>query len=312
MRLLRRARSLIETVDPEKPDIRSEWLVARIRLSSTLSALTAESSGPSAGLDGLAEVRRLVEHVGDPLVKEELAGGVEHNRGLLLLNAGLIDDAITLSDAALVHYERRLAAGEPTPALAEMIVKSLWSRGTASTRLGLIGHAREDLTRAAALAGEHGLLDRAADASHSLGLLDLRVGDVPAALRRYESSERAYRDQDLEVPVLLGLHRAQALLAAGMADEAGGQLDGMLPEMRADHSITRNLADVELYRAAAAYMTDDLDLARAMAAGARRRMRRWGCETCVANATLVGLRVDTRLALRSGATPRSLPRRALA
>src|SRR5687767_10013436 len=112
MRLMRRAQSRTDSVDPVDPDIRAEWLVTRIRLSSSLAALAAETSGPAAGLDGLAEVRRLIEDVADPLVKEELRGGVEHNRGLLLLNAGLIEDAITVLDSALDHWERRIAAGE--------------------------------------------------------------------------------------------------------------------------------------------------------------------------------------------------------
>ncbi|MEU4746984.1 hypothetical protein AB0G02_41905, partial [Actinosynnema sp. NPDC023658] len=310
VRLLRRSRNLIEAVDPADPETRSAWHVARIRLWSTLAALAAESSGPAAGLDGLAEVRRLVEDVTDPLVRDELRGGVEHNRGLLLLNAGLIEDAITFFDAALDHYVQRRAGGDVGPQQVELEVKSLWSRGTAHTRLGSIRQARQDLTDAATLATAHGLLDRAADASHSLGLLDLRVGDVPAALRRYEHSERSYRENDLDVPVLLGLHRAQALMAAGLADEAGKQLDGMLPAMRDGHSITRDLADVELYRAVAAHMTGEFELARTMANSARQRMRRWGCETCVANATLIGLRIDTVVALRSGRVPRSLPRRA--
>jgi tetratricopeptide (TPR) repeat protein len=312
LRLLRRGRSLADSIDPTDPDTRSKWLVTRIRLSSTLSALLAESAGPAAGLDGLAEVRRLIEDVTDPVVQAELLGSVEHNRGLLLLNTGLIEEAIAVLDTALGHEERRLAAGEPAPALVEAVVKTLWSRGTAHTRLGSVSKARQDLTKAAALSTEHGLLDRAADANHSLGILDLRVGDVPSALRRYEQSERSYRDHGLDVPGLLSMHRAQALMAAGLADEAGTHLDSMLPVMRAEHSITRDLADVELYRAVAAYMTGDLDLARRMASSARQRMRRWGCDTCVANATLIGLRVDTVVALRSGRVPRSLPARALA
>ncbi len=312
LRLLRRGRKLADSIAPTDPDTRTAWLVARIRLLSTLSTLMAESAGPTAALDGLAEVRRLIADVTDPLVQAELLGSVEHNRGLLLLNTGLIENAIAVLDSALGHEERRLAAGEPVPSLVEPVVKSLWSLGTAHTRLGAVGRARQDLTRAAAMATEHGLLDRAADANHSLGILDLRVGDVPSALRRYENSERSYRDQNLDVPVLLGMHRAQALMAAGLADEAGIQLDSVLAVLRAEHGITRDLADVELYRAVAAYMTDDLDLARGMASSARQRMRRWGCDTCVANATLIGLRVDTVVALRSGRVPRSLPTRALA
>ncbi|MFE2756903.1 CHAT domain-containing protein [Actinosynnema sp. NPDC059335] len=311
VRLLRRGKNLADALDPHDPETREFWQVTRIRLSSTLAALDAENSGPGAALAGLAEVRRMVEDVADPLVKDELRGAVEHNRGLQMLNAGRIEDAIAVFDAALEHYEHRLAGGRPTRAVAELIVKSLWSRGTAHTRLGLISQARLDLTRAASLAAEHELWERAADANHSLGVLELRIGDVPAALRRYAHSERSFREQGLGVPVLLGLDRAQALMAAGLAEEAGSQLDGVLAELRAEHGLTRYLANVELYRAAAADMAGDLDLARAMASSARQRMRRWGCETCVANATLIGLRVDARLALRSGRVPRSLPRRAV-
>ncbi|MEU6148664.1 CHAT domain-containing protein [Actinosynnema sp. NPDC047251] len=302
VRDLRRGLSLADAINPADPGIRADWLVARIRLSSTLAALTAETAGPAAGLAGLDEVRRLIDQVTDPLLSAELCGSVEHNRGLLLLNAGRTEEGIAVLDGALDHEERRLAAGTPEPRLVEPIVKTLWSRGTAHTKLGSVAQARQDLTRAESLATEHGLTSRAADASHALGRLDLRVGDVPAALRRYESSERAYRAQDLDVPVLLGLHRAQALMAAGLADEAGNQLDTVLPALRAEESITRDLADVELYRAVAAYMTGEFDLARAMAASAWQRMRRWGCETCVANATLVALRVDTAVALAADET----------
>ncbi|MEU4806521.1 CHAT domain-containing protein [Actinosynnema sp. NPDC023587] len=312
VRDLRRGLSLADAINPADPELRADWLVARIRLSSTLAALMAESAGPAAGLAGLDDVRQLIEQVADPLLRAELFGSVEHNRGLLLLNAGRTEDGVAVLDSALDHEERRLAADPREPALVEPVVKTLWSRGTAHTKLGSVARARQDLTRAVLLATEHGLTTRAADASHALGRLDLRVGDVPAALRRYEHSERSYRAQDLDVPVLLGLHRAQALMAAGLADEAGNQLDSVLPVMRAEESVTRDLADVELYRSVAAYMNGDFDLARAMAASARQRMRRWGCETCVANATLVALRVDTAVALSADEAPGTVSGRALA
>ncbi|MEV0678990.1 CHAT domain-containing protein [Actinosynnema sp. NPDC050436] len=297
VRDLRRGLSLADAINPVDPDIRTDWLVARIRLSSTLAALTSETAGPTAGLAGLDDVRRLIGQVADPVLRDELFGSVGHNQGLLLLHAGRTEEGVAVLDSALHHEERRLAAGPDEPRLVEAVVKTLWSRGTAHTKLGSVARARQDLDRAVWLATEHGLTTRAADASYALGRLDLRIGDVPAALRRYESSERSYRAQDLDVPVLLGLHRAQALMAAGLADEAGSQLDGVLPVMRAEESVTRDLADVELYRAVAAYMTGDFGVARTMAASARQRMRRWGCETCVANATLVALRVDTVVAL---------------
>ncbi|MET0134103.1 MAG: CHAT domain-containing protein, partial [Kibdelosporangium sp.] len=287
------------------------WLVARIRLSSTMTALMSESSGPAVALAGLAAVHDLIQTVPDPLMRTELSAGVEHNRGLLLLNAGRAEESIAHFDASIGHQERRMATAADPATLIDPFIKTLRSRGTANTRLGQIGPARQDLTKALVLATDHELPVLAADASHALGLLELRTGDVPAALRLHETSERSYRRQQLDVPALLGLNRAQALLTAGLADEAGQHLDGVLAVMSAQRSVTRDLADVELFRAAAAFMTGQLDLARRMAASARRRMRRWGCETCVANATLIGLRVDTLQALRTGRISRSLPGRVL-
>ncbi|MFC5060306.1 CHAT domain-containing tetratricopeptide repeat protein [Saccharothrix xinjiangensis] len=301
-------------IDPVDPDVRDEWLVTRLRLSSAVAALKAETRGPVAALAELAKLHRLVDDVADPLVEAELRGSVEHNRGLLLLNAGLIEDAISVLGDALKHRERRIAAGGLTPALVDSIAKTLWSRGTAHTRLGSLHQARQDLIRAVELATEHGLPARAADASFALGLLDQRMGDVPAALRRYEESERTYREHDIDVPVLFGLRRtqtAQALMDAGLADEAGTQLDAVLAVLRAEHGTPQDLANVELYRAVSAYLTGDLDVARVMATSARQRLRRGGCRTCATDAALIVLRSEAAVALRSGRVPRSLPRRAL-
>ncbi|WP_246258252.1 CHAT domain-containing protein [Amycolatopsis anabasis] len=81
--------------------------------------------------------------------------------------------------------------------------------------------------------------------------------------------------------------------------------------MREQRSISRDLADVELFRAASALMTDELDLARELAESAGRRMRQWGCATCVANAAIIGLRADAQDALASGEVPSGLPGRAM-
>ncbi|MEV4318871.1 CHAT domain-containing protein [Actinocrispum sp. NPDC049592] len=278
---------------------------------ATLAALTADADGPASGMAGLTAVHRLIEQIPDARLRAELSGGVDHNRGILLMSAGRTEDATTLLDAALDAKQHVIAAvADPEPALIETMVKTLRARGTAYTRLGMVGRARDDLTRALDLATEHRLLAHAAGASHSLGDLELRTGDVPAALRRNQTSYRALREEGLDPPGDLELSQAMALLAAGLADEAGTHLDNVLPAMRAASSASE-LTWAEEYRAAAALLTGNYDLARTMAAASRKRIQRWGCPTCLANATLTGLRADTALALRDHDIPRSLPSRAL-
>ncbi len=306
IQLLRRGLDVADSIDPADPGVRTDWLVTRIRLQSTISALTAEAEGPAAGLAGLTAVNRLIEEVPDARMRAELSGNLDHNRGLLLAGAGRFADSTTLFDSALEFKQQVARAASGEPGLYAAVVKTFRARGAAYTRLGMIGPARADLTNALALATEHRLPALAADASYALGRLELRIGDVPAALRRNQDSFSEFREQGLDVPAQLELSQALALLAAGLAEEASTHLDNAMRE-----ATTRELVDAEGYRAAAALMAGDFELARTMAESSRKHIRRWGCETCVANATLTGLRADTALALRDHDIPRALPSRAL-
>lgn len=304
--------SLLDSIDPVAADIHDDWLLARIRLTCTLAFVEAEITGEVAdGLARLDEVRTLLSAVGSKLLRAELTGSVDHNYGGLLLGVGRNEDSIAYFDASARNQEYCIAHTADPTLLVKGFLKTLASRGLAYTRLGDIKRARADLTRGAALGERYDLAIPAAEIRWPLGELELRIGDVPAALRSYEESEQIYRNLKLPVPELLRLRQARALLTAGLADEAGQYLDEALPVMRAQQSGSRDLADAELYRAAAALMRDEFDLARKLAESARQRMRRWGCATCVANATIIGLRADVAQALRSGVIPRGLPTRAL-
>ncbi|EME53133.1 TPR repeat-containing protein [Amycolatopsis decaplanina DSM 44594] len=291
---------------------RDEWLTVRIRLASTIATIGTETSGAvSAGLSSLDDIRLLLPAVSDPLLRADLSGRLDHNFALLLMAAGRNEDSITYFDSSLRFRQMVLdASTDPVP-LLDPYLGTLVTRGLAYTRLGDVRRARDDLTHAMELAERHRLRSQAADARRPLGSLELRVGNVPAALKFFGESERIYRSLGIEVHPLLRLAQAQALLTAGLAEEAGGHLDEVLPAMLAQRSISRDLADVELYRASAALMSDDLGLARSYAASARRRMLRWGCQTCVANATIVGLRADVQEALRTNEIPPILTSRAL-
>ncbi|KZB86866.1 CHAT domain-containing protein [Amycolatopsis regifaucium] len=311
LKLLHRGMSVLDAVEPSVEGDRSEWLAARIRLTNSLVALGTETGGEVAvGLAELDEVRSLLAEVRDRKLRAELSGAIDHNYGLLLMAVGRNEDGIAYFDSSIQNKEFVLSAADDPAPLLHPYLGTMITRGLAYTRLGDVRKARHDLARAMDIAEKFELRLQAADVRRPLGSLELRVGNVPAALRLYEESERIYRALDVEVHPLLRLDQAQALLAAGLADEAGRHLDEVLEAMHAQ-STTRELAYAELYRASAALMSDDLELARGHAASARRRMLRWGCQTCVANATIVGLRADVRDALRTNDIPLTLTARAL-
>ena len=70
----------------------------------------------------------------------------------------------------------------------------------------------------------------------------------PELVRFYEEAERNYRALDLDVPAALRFEQAEALLAAGLADEAAAHLDDVLPVLIEEQSISKELARAELYR----------------------------------------------------------------
>ncbi len=304
--------SVLDSVEPADEGARWEWLAARIRLTNSLVALGTETGGEvAAGLAELDEVRSLLDEVGDPKLHAELSGAIDHNYGLLLMAVGRNEEGIAYFDRSMEHKEFVLDSAPDPVALLGPYLGTMITRGLAYTRQGDVGRAREDLTHAMDIAEKYELRLQAADVRRPLGSLELRIGNVPVALRLYEESESIYRALEVETHPILRLEQGKALLAAGLADEAASHLDDVLVMMREQTSITRDLADVELYRASAALMSDDLELARGYAASARRRMLRWGCQTCVANATIVGLRADVLDALRTNEIPLTLTARAL-
>lgn len=312
VRHLRRGMKLLDSVHPVADEHRSSWLVARIRVSSMLVALTSEMTGDAAaGLAGLDDVRLLVNAVDDDLLRAELNGALEHNYAMRLMTVGRNDDSAAHFDASLEHKEFLLERVDDPEARMGSYVLTLSSRGWAHTKLGNVRQAREDLGRALEIAEKFKLHAKAADVLRNLGALARRSGDVPEALRMYEESARTYRINDAEPPALLWMEQAQALLAAGLVDEAAAHLDEVMPAMREQNSGSRELATVELYRASAALMSDDVELARQMAASARKGLAKADCQTCMGNATLTGLQADAREALQAGEIPAALPSRAL-
>jgi tetratricopeptide (TPR) repeat protein len=279
-------------------------LRVRLRLASTLALETG-------GLTELDALRPSIMTLPDSLVRAELNGFVDHNYGTVLARGGRMAESVHFYSSSISHKDHCLAGTDDPGLLIESLITTLCSRGWSYMQLGMVDRSRDDLNRAALLADEHDLPARGASARHVLGNLELRLGDVPSALRRFEESEAGYRDLGPEMLSLLRLDQAQAMLTAGLADEAGRHLDEVLVAIRDDRIEDRFLAEAELFRAAAALSEGELELAGRMADSARQRMLRRGCEACAGIAALIGLRVDAELALRSKSIPASLPARAL-
>ncbi|TCO65439.1 CHAT domain-containing protein [Actinocrispum wychmicini] len=306
IRLLRRGQAVLEEVDAANRGI--DWTRTWIRLMITLAMIQAELTTTKEGTALLVSLRPQIEQLPEGSVRSELSGFVDHNLATVLMRAGRDEEGLPLLGTAIVHKERAIELGTDEPdRLHESLITSLILRGLANVILGHLRPATGDLNRAVDLAMARNLPMRAAQAAHNLGDLSRRSGDIPGALRRYERAERIYLDIAPGILPRLRVDQAHALLASGLADEAGRYLDEVLPGMDAP----QDLAEAEVARATAAMLEDDLGLARKLALSARRRFMRRGNEAWAAVAALLGLRVDTARALAQAKIPAALPAKAM-
>ncbi|WP_246019254.1 CHAT domain-containing protein [Saccharothrix australiensis] len=314
IRLLREGLAL---VDP--PGGVDERLEVRTRLLNTLAFCLAETGSLEDGLAQMAAARAAPDGISDQALRDELYSLVDGNRGVLLCRVGRIDEGIAQLDADIAFNERRLAeatragtTGDPR-VIAELLITGLSNRGMAHAYRTDQGPDRAiaDLDRAAALAERYGFQIRAAIATHALGNVLQRAGDVPAALRRYSEAQRAFQELEPGLLMRLRIDQAEALISVGLADEAGTLLDDVLPELRRQR-IGQDVAEAELLRAAAALLDNDLVLAKRMANAARRKLARRGSPAWAAVASLIALRVDALKALDGPRPSATVVHRALA
>jgi tetratricopeptide (TPR) repeat protein len=277
-----------------------ERLELRTRQLVTLSFCLAETGSLDDGLNQLAVARRQLAALPDRELRDELYSLVDGNQGGLLCRVGRVEEGIAHLDLSIAHKERRLAESTGDPiALVESLVVTLSNRGNAYGEIHRTDLARQDLNRVVDLATAHDVPVRAAIATHTLGNVLKQEGDLPGALRRYEDANKAYRE--LGLPGLLPrlrIDQAEAMISVGLADEAGRHLDEVLPELRKQR-IGQDIAEAELFRAAAALLDGELVTARRMANSAQRKLLRRGSPAWAAVAGLIALRVDVLRALES-------------
>ena len=197
----------------ESMEYANEALTTARRLHD--AAAVAEATITMAGcqalggdLDGaLATLDSVAGH--DPATTAKL----DLQRLAVMVRAGRHAEAIVSASNALEAFR---ALGDEA-----MVAHCHANRGYALLELGRLAEAETDLAEAHRRYEELGLQARAAYTTHNLGILAHWAGDMPLALERFRASE-ALLTELTESPLEVQVSRCQALLSAGLLEEAVG------------------------------------------------------------------------------------------
>jgi tetratricopeptide (TPR) repeat protein len=230
----------------------------------------------------------LAEAIGAPEDRAALA----QQRGLLLILSGRMDAALHQLDRAIALLDRGVDGFK--------LAAALLNRGLLHHNTGRIRPAEADLARCEQVATPLGQPLLVAKVIHNRGHCDLLRGDIPSALRRFESAAEHYRRGGAD-PLLgmVSMDRGRALLAAGLANEAAIELSAAAT-LLGPRCPGRDRAEVDLTSAQIALNTGDWDQARRCAGRAQRRFHRDGNEAWAKVAVLAGLWARFRRCLRPG------------
>ncbi|WP_433518090.1 CHAT domain-containing protein [Nonomuraea sp. CA-143628] len=201
-------------------------------------------------------------------------------RGLMYLRTGRTAEALEQLDLAVPRLVRGVE-----------LARVLLNRSVIHLMTGKVRLARADARRSAELARSYGHEVIEAKALHNDGYCDLLLGDIPTALTVFGEVERAYRRVNPGFLPVLALDQARALLAAGLADEAGRTLDGALDGFRKQR-LMQDYAEAELARAQAALHAGRFTEARTWARHAEDRFRRRRSPAWALRAELMRLRAE--------------------
>ena len=271
IKLFRRALSL--PVLGDSADEQARLVAARIWISLAMSE--SELKSPDRGLAALAEAERLVDLAQHP----QLDALLHLQYGYILVRAGHFEQG-------LEHLDRAVALIEHAePAHASNI---LLNRGSLQLYRGQLAAARQDLSRSAECAAEHGLLVEQFKAKHNLGYLEFLAGNLALALKIMDDAQAINAKVSLAVALL---DRARVLLEVGLHRESDDALLEAAALFRADR-LHKELAEVELARAECALLDGEIAAARRLAATARDRFRRRSNDRWRREAELVLLHAD--------------------
>jgi tetratricopeptide (TPR) repeat protein len=200
-----------------------------------------------------------------------LLGGDEEvlamsQRACLLQRAGRHTDALaaftTALDAAAVATDGTIVADV------------LANRGVLLGWTGEIEAADADTRRALELYEAHGWTKAAADTRHNLAWLAARRGDLVESFRRFDEAEQVFTSLGLSSATVVP-DRAEALLAAGLSDEALILAERSVASLEAQGNDV-DAAEALMLVARAALLAGDVDRAAAAAGEATTRFEAQG------------------------------------
>jgi tetratricopeptide (TPR) repeat protein len=258
-----RLRSLRTRVD-RLDDDSSELVEQRARLVTSLAAVEFETGGRlDAALGLLAEAEVLTEQSGS----HGVAAIVRGQRGLLLLRAGHVPEALAALDSAAELIE----FAEPTDQMTMLL-----NRGTTHMERGSLDVARADLERCVQIAVDSSDRQRELRARHNLGYAEFLAGQIPRALAVMDQAEGL--NDGPPHPIGL-LDRARVLREAGLTGDAE-RLLGRAAELFREGRLFQDLGETRLAMAECALVEGDAERARRLARAAervfaRRRNVRW-------------------------------------
>jgi tetratricopeptide (TPR) repeat protein len=177
--------------------------------------------------------------------------------------------------------------------------RTLVSMSLVHLAVGEVDRAERALEEARRILEAEGQELEAAQAVHDQGYVAFCRGDLPRALRLYDRAQGSYAGRgEVRVEIEMAQDRCQALLAAGLPDEARAELADLLERDGIDPV---HRADLLLYLAIAELARGDADAAVAAARAARDGFRRQGRGLSAARAELADLSARRRLGGRSNA-----------
>lgn len=217
----------------------------------------------------LADAGRTREALAEADRARELLQGADLGR--LLAQRGLVLQRLGRYEEALSCYRQalpRIRAADD--ALWETLL--LGNRGPLRAYLGDHRGAVADLRRCAALAEQHRLSVEHVRARQNLGFAMALSGDVPAALQLLDQAEQERLALGLD-PVSVWMDRAEALVGAGLGEEAAGYASRALASLD-ERGLAYDAAEARLLLARASLQAGRPAAARLAAETAADELRR--------------------------------------
>lgn len=259
---------------PDSPE-RTEL---RVRIMYGLGRSLGEASGSDAAVELFDMARREIELLDDPWLRVLLKGSVDYFHGGMIMRMGQPEQAVPWLSPFIDFAEdaMRTSPERVDSEWVQQLAKSLVVRSLSNAAIRRREAAIADLERVAVLSREHSLDRLYPYAVVALANTYKQSGDVVEALRRYGEAEQVFRAH--QKPSLLAgvqLLHAECMLMVGMSDDVGRMLDEALPILRRE-KVNQDIAEVEMYRASAALLDDQFDLARRMAKASMRKLEKRG------------------------------------